>query len=94
MTPRVRPLTNAITPSQAVIASSRLIAVASVTIPVLTRYFQLGMDHTQTRLQRRAKSIKTSATERKHPLTVEKLGFDPKTVTTTKLPVTSDENQL
>lgn len=94
ITARVKPLTNAITPSQAVIASSRRIEVASVRIPVLTRYFQLGMDHTQTRLHRSAKSKRTKATDRTDPLTDEKLGLDPNTVMTTKLPVTSEENHV
>jgi len=63
-------------------------------MPVLTLYFQLGIDQTQTRLQRSAKSKSISAAERIPPPRDVKLGLDPNTVITTKLPVTSDENQL
>lgn len=94
MKPRVRPDTNAITPIHAVIASSRLMAVAFSRDPTPTRNFQLGIDHTQTRFASRLSISSATAIDRTTPPGVAKPGLVPNTVMTTKLPVISDENQV
>lgn len=90
----VRPHTKAITPIHAVIESSRCIAVAFIRAPVFTRYFQLGIDHTQTRLQSRESISNPIAIDRTTAPGVPKPGMLPNTVSKIKLPVTRDENHV
>ena len=63
-------------------------------IPVLTLYFQLGIDQTQTKLHKTANNSKTIEIDKNTDPTLPKPGLFPNTVNTTKLPIMSDVNQI
>jgi len=94
MNPNEIPHIKQITPNQAVIASSRLMPRALLIVLALTRYFQLGIDQTQTKFATKLSAKSPSEIKSTTPPGSVKFGFFPKREISTKLPVTKVENQV